>query len=496
MVEIIMPVEAQEGSPSYSAAQFDDWIEAVLNAIGYDPATQGPLRYNSFGYGTLEVTGTTSPVSVASGVALVKGKLYVNTASKVITIPTPSLNTRIDRIVLRLDFTTVPHSCAAVRLAGTEGSGVPPELTQEDGVRWEISLARVSITPGGAITITDERAFVGDGGITTSMLAESILSADAAGRAKIANGFFNAATVAAKFAAGALTDANLLQLIPEGAFKADAPTRALFADGIWTAAKLASSSVETSKIAASAVTADKIATNAVTADKIAANAVTDDKIATNAVTGDKIAAGAVTVSKIASNLDASGIGFNADKVDGYHASDLLTGGVIPGTIVLWYGELGGSDGHRPVVGGTPQDDWHLCNGETVNGYATPDLRNRFPLGAGGNYTKGATGGATTINISHSHSVGSLSLSSVALPNHVHSVSLTTGSSDNDWAVSSGSAAWAALGGHTHAVSGNTGNPTSSPTHTHSVYGDTASALSSSQSIMPPYLGVYFIMKVA
>lgn len=51
-----------------------------------------------------------------------------------------------------------------------------------------------------------------------------------------------------------------------------------------------------------------------------------------------------------------------------------------GTICLWSGS---SD--------TIPSDWVLCNGE--NG--TPDLRDRFVVGAGNSYTVGTTGGAAT-----------------------------------------------------------------------------------------------------
>jgi microcystin-dependent protein len=45
--------------------------------------------------------------------------------------------------------------------------------------------------------------------------------------------------------------------------------------------------------------------------------------------------------------------------------------------------------------------WYLCNGS--NG--TPDLRNRFVVGAGSTYAVGATGGsADAITVSHTHSV--------------------------------------------------------------------------------------------
>jgi hypothetical protein len=75
--------------------------------------------------------------------------------------------------------------------------------------------------------------------VTVGTVAAGALSADAAGRAMIADGYFDAATVLAKFAADAFDNAQLIDAIKDGAFNADAATRALFDDGIWPLAKLA-----------------------------------------------------------------------------------------------------------------------------------------------------------------------------------------------------------------------------------------------------------------
>lgn len=104
----------------------------------------------------LAVTGSSSPVSVASGAAIVEGYYYKNTSTVSVTIPTPSVATRIDRIVLRAD-----HSAKTVRvtrIAGVEGGGAPA-ITQVAGTTWDIKLAQVSITTGGVITVTDERDY-------------------------------------------------------------------------------------------------------------------------------------------------------------------------------------------------------------------------------------------------------------------------------------------------------------------------------------------------
>lgn len=74
-----------------------------------------------------------------------------------------------------------------------------------------------------------------------------------------------------------------------------------------------------------------------------------------------------------------------------------------GSIVLWSGSIGSI----PV-------GWYLCNGS--NG--TPDLRNRFIVGAGSTYAVDATGGsADAIVVSHTHTA--TSSSSVTDPGHTH-----------------------------------------------------------------------------
>lgn len=93
-------------------------------------------------------------------------------------------------------------------------------------------------------------------------LSPGILSADATGRALMADGYFDATTTLAKFGTGSfstavlldllladgITNAVLIQAILDGAFQADAATRALFADGVWNAAKLASAAVTPAKL--------------------------------------------------------------------------------------------------------------------------------------------------------------------------------------------------------------------------------------------------------
>ena len=79
---------------------------------------------------------------------------------------------------------------------------------------------------------------LGAGTVATASLAAGVLSADVAGRAKMAAGYFDAATALDKFGADSLTNAVLLNAVQNGAFAADAATRALFADEFLPATKL------------------------------------------------------------------------------------------------------------------------------------------------------------------------------------------------------------------------------------------------------------------
>ena len=68
---------------------------------------------------------------------------------------------------------------------------------------------------------------------------------------------------------------------------------------------------------------------------------------------------------------------------------------VTGMIILWYGDTSN------IPGG-----WVLCNGQN----STPDLRDRFVIGAGNNFTAGSTGGSNSVTLSEAN-----------LPSHRHFV---------------------------------------------------------------------------
>ncbi len=132
----------------------DQFTDNYRKLFSYDRTVQGILR----GAGNeLAATGTGSPVAINTGMAIVDGKIYENSASLNVTVPTPASATRIDRIMLRKSWAA--QTVRITRVAGVEGGGVPA-LTQVDGVTWDLPLWQASITTGGVITLTKEGVYV------------------------------------------------------------------------------------------------------------------------------------------------------------------------------------------------------------------------------------------------------------------------------------------------------------------------------------------------
>lgn len=146
-----------------SAAPYDaptEWAEVWRSLAG---ASRIPTNLGGVITGELNelaVSGTSSPVSVATGAALAYGTRYENDAAASVAVPTPSGATRIDRIVLRKDWTA--QTVRITRIEGVEG-GSAPALVQVAGTTWDTPLAQVSITTGGVITCTSQREFVNTG---------------------------------------------------------------------------------------------------------------------------------------------------------------------------------------------------------------------------------------------------------------------------------------------------------------------------------------------
>lgn len=142
--------------------------------------------------------------------------------------------------------------------------------------------------------------------------------------------------------------------------------------------------------------------------------------------------------------------------------------VVPrGCILLWSGST------STIPGG-----WALCNGQ--NG--TPDLRDRFVVGAGSTYAVAAKGGATTVTLTTSQ-----------IPSHTHSIA-----SDGDHThtidfnrAGSGASVYTGLSAINSGTSSvMTSNSAGAHTHTAGSSGG-----GGAHENLPPYYALCYIMKV-
>src|SRR5690606_35233114 len=95
-------------------------------------------------------------VSVSSGLSNVGGMLYMSDATETVELPENSSNrSRIDRIILRADWST-PRGYITYRRGTASSAPIPPALTREPGVQYEVPIAEVTVGPGqGSLTASD-----------------------------------------------------------------------------------------------------------------------------------------------------------------------------------------------------------------------------------------------------------------------------------------------------------------------------------------------------
>ena len=138
-----------------------------------------------------------------------------------------------------------------------------------------------------------------------------------------------------------------------------------------------------------------------------------------------------------------------------------------GMIILWSGTTG-----------TIPTGWALCNG----GNGTPNLTDKFIVGAGNAYGVSETGGykdATLVSHNHTGSTGGAG-------GHSHTYTGRTGSTS----VGSGGT----IGSPKYALSATTQNTSSVGNHTHSVSISTKGSSGTNKNL-PPYYALAYIMRL-
>jgi len=219
--------------------------------------------------------------------------------------------------------------------------------------------------------------------------------------------------------------------------------------------------VQSGFIGDNAVTAAQIANNAVGSAEIVDGSVGSSEIADGSVGSLEIANGAITTAKLDSTV---------------------SGALVPiGGIIMWSGSVA-----------TIPSSWRLCNG--TNG--TPNLRDRFIVGAGSGYAVGATGGSANATlVSHSHT-GTTDNHNV---DHYHVFP-----GDDQLTFANGVAGWSSLSngsfGYDATSTGGGGGKLwrtsgTSNGHTHT-FTTSAAGSSATNANLPPYYALAFIMRTS
>lgn len=170
----------------------------------------------------------------------------------------------------------------------------------------------------------------------------------------------------------------------------------------------------------------------------------------------------------------------------------LNNAIPSGFIGMWSG----------AIGAIPSG-WFLCDGTN----ATPDLRDRFIVGAGSTYAVGAIGGSASVTLTesqlptHTHTITASTASagahshSVSDPGHAHLYNEASGQAPESGTGFVGYQGFASLTSTSTTAAGTGISIASAGAHTHNITataGNTGS--SASHENRPPYYALAYIMK--
>lgn len=106
----------------------------------------------------LAPAGVASPVTIDTGYGICDGMAYKNDASLNVAVATPVVGTTGHRVVLEAKWGATQEVRVAL-LSSADGTPDIPSCTQTSGTEYEVSLATLTITTGGTITLTDDRGY-------------------------------------------------------------------------------------------------------------------------------------------------------------------------------------------------------------------------------------------------------------------------------------------------------------------------------------------------
>jgi len=165
--------------------------------------------------------------------------------------------------------------------------------------------------------------------------------------------------------------------------------------------------------------------------------------------------------------------------------------IAPGTILMWNGTVNASG--NPIVGGVPNTNWRICDG----GSGTPDLREQFIVGSGGNNASVPGAGYTSTNIG-GENFHTLTVAEMAAHNHSGSTSSNGNHTHDVSSIPNGGEGYALVFNSSNEVYkwANTGTVTSTSdgAHTHSLSINNTGGGGAHEN-RPPYYALIYIIKL-
>ena len=328
----------------------------------------------------------------------------------------------------------------AVVMGSTVNIGTPSNNTVSSSILQNSSVIEAKIATDAVTTTKIANSAVTEAKIATDAVTTTKIADDAVTTQKIAN----SAVTVNELGAGAVTNAKLASSsVGAGNLQSNAVETAKIQDDAITEPKIADNAVTRSQIVDGAINGAKCENASIGAEKLTAGTIVDNNLSATAnIAGSKLADDSISLAKLehgTSSNDGKFLRAN-NGADPTFETITIPQAFVSGMILLWSGAA------NAIPSG-----FVLCDGTN----STPDLRDRFVVGAGNSYAVGATGGATTDSITVS-------------------VSGTTGGPSSPYSTSVGTAS------PKHA----------SNTHTHSFSGSGSATVDT----LPPYYALCYIMK--
>jgi hypothetical protein len=409
-------------------AYLENLVPALAVAAGTVISASQP---NITALGTLSGLNCTGTITSGTVTAdIINGTLSVGSQPNITEIGTLA-NLTVTNTLLVGTVTATTVGSPGASLVGTVATPAQPNIT---------SLGTLSVLAvSGAITGT--LATAAQPNITSVGTLSSLA----------VSGAVTASTLSAGSISGTLTTAAQPNITSVGTLTALSVSGAITGT-LATAAQPNITSVGTlSSLSVSGAITGTLATSA------QPNVTSVGTLASLSVSGTSALSGEVTAPTAANGAANTQVATTA------FVSNSLSNILPSGVIVMWSGSV------ASIPAG-----WLLCNGS--NG--TPDLRDRFVVGAGSTYNPAATGGsANAIVVSHTHSATSV----VTDPGHAHSYNAPSGTDDGGFGGSVVDSIISATTGA--AATGITVATTIS-----------SSGSSGTNANLPPYYALAYIMK--